>query len=186
MWGNPQPPQTYPRPRNPMSSCPRSHQSPVPTQDRVGGPGDGGACPVGQAAVASEIPAQAEPTLAQNRFVTGGPWLPHHTTPWPGQRPPVTRVPARPIRPGGASSCGFACAFCQSPNLGVQGGRQPNRPAACGKRDASAVPLTARPYQLVKEPSRRRRWGASLKAKLCLATRASLTSTPRPGVSGTI
>ena len=40
-------------------------------------------------------------------------------------------------------------------------------------------------YQLVTEPSVRRRCGASQNLKLCFLTSASSTSTPRPGASGT-
>ena len=40
-------------------------------------------------------------------------------------------------------------------------------------------------YQLVTEPSRRLRCGASQNLKLCFSTSSSLTSTPRPGASFT-
>jgi hypothetical protein len=44
-------------------------------------------------------------------------------------------------------------------------------------------PSSPQIYQLVNDPSRRRRCGASQNLKLCFAMRASLTSMPRPGLS---
>ena len=65
------------------------------------------------------------------------------------------------------------------------GGRRADAGPRAGDQRDLALEFHPRSYQLVYEPSPRRRCGASQNSKLCARMRSSLTSTPRPGASGT-
>ena len=67
-------------------------------------------------------------------------------------------------------------------SLAIDGRRRGMRATPAGRRKAS--PTGVRRYQLVNDPSSRRRWGGSVISKGCFCAASRSNSTPKPGSVG--